>query len=72
MLDALIEIGRLEREKAKLYDDRDCEKQLRKDAEHALADAAEIIEDIMKDRCNAVDECEKWLRQYDPIRLEGL
>lgn len=49
--------------------DRDLEKRMRKDAEHKLADAAELLENIMRGRVNAQDEAEKWLREYDPIRL---
>lgn len=49
--------------------DRDLEKKLRKDAEHALCDAAELLEDIMRGKVNPEDEAEKWLRAYDPIRL---
>lgn len=61
----------MEQEIERLRSDRDCEKRIRKDAEHALAEAAELIEEIMRDKVNAADECEKWLRAYDPVRLSS-
>lgn len=42
--------------------DRDAEKRLRKDAEHALSDASELLTSLMLG-------AEKWLRAHDPIRL---
>jgi len=35
----------------------------------ALADATELLADIMDDEVNAQDECEKWLRAYAPAKL---
>lgn len=51
--------------------DRDCEKRLRKDAEAALEEASELIEEIMLGKVNPEDECEKWLRKFDVARLES-
>lgn len=49
--------------------DRNVEKHIRKDAEHALADAADILEDLAK-RNDA--EALEWLGKYDPVRLENM
>jgi len=35
----------------------------------ALTDAADLLNDIMQDTCNAQDEAEKWLRAHAPQYL---
>ena len=37
----------------------------------ALTDAASLLNDIMRDDCNAQDEAEKWLRAYAPQYLKN-
>jgi hypothetical protein len=37
--------------------------------ERTIADAAELIAEIMRNEVNAEDECEKWLRAYAPHHL---
>ena len=32
----------------------------------ALSEAEKLIDEIMRGRCNAEDECEKWLREFCP------
>jgi hypothetical protein len=49
--------------------DRDLEKKRRKDAEHALCEAAELLEEIMRGKVNPEAEAKNWLRAHDPIRL---
>ena len=38
-------------------------------AEAALAEAAQLLAEIMRDEVNIVDECEKFLRAYAPHHL---
>lgn len=47
-----------------------CEDILKRGIENtALTDAADLLNDIMQDTCNAQDEAEKWLRAYAPQYL---
>ena len=36
----------------------------------AIKDAAALLDEIMRDDCNAQDEAEKWLRAYAPEYLQ--
>jgi hypothetical protein len=41
------------------------------EAVEAVEEAASLLNDIMRDECNAQDEAEKWLRAYAPQYLSN-